>query len=293
MVNVSRLAVLMGASVLSISLCGAASAQVVCSQLTPTQLAQDEDRDGFTNQQECNGITLDTALATGAPAWGASFAGRYFPPVSATGCAASECVDPNKKDVFVLTVPLASGGVIDTLPSATFLNRLRNAGLNVHELRSANAADFPSNRQVTASSPQPAVKIVESTDVSGVDLGFCYKGPPTVSGVAFVYVNRIRNRVNAQCLTTDKCVIAGQTGTATPAAIVSAVTEWVANHESLHCLDITAKLDPATGSYHLPTVTTDPPTEQSTYIQKVRKADELYTIPGRIDPSTPPSVHPN
>jgi hypothetical protein len=284
---------LLAAVLLAGLLASSAKAQVACADLTETQRDGDEDDDGFPNGVECDGIALDAA------GWGDAFGGDVFPHVSQTDatCAATECVDVNRKDVFVMTVPLASGGVIGSdLPPAVFLALLKNeAGLNVHELRSTNDADFPPDRRITASAAQPAVKVVESNNVAGVDLGFCFKSPPTVAGVATIYAQRIRNRVNSQCAASDQCKIEGQTGTASPTAIVAAVTAWVSNHEVLHCLDVTTLLNPVTASYHLPTSTTNPVVMQDTYIHKVRKkqGDELFTIPARLDPSDPPSIRTN
>lgn len=166
---------------------GQASAQVDCSA-SPSATA-DFDQDGFTDLQECQGITL--------------LDGSLFP-----GLASLEPVrrlDPNKKDLFVTYLPLSSGGHLrgvldDPFKKQIFhgieFNGLAALGLTVHYLV---GAQIRADRIVSLSSPQKAVQIVESLNTSGDILGICQWGTPLGEDGCTVYTQRAKNFINATC----------------------------------------------------------------------------------------------
>src|SRR5215475_11766676 len=62
----------------------------------------DSDNDGFTDAQECSGIT--------------TIGGATFPRCVA-GLARDQCVDPDSKDLFVIFAPASSGSLLTALPN--------------------------------------------------------------------------------------------------------------------------------------------------------------------------------
>src|SRR5687767_7953279 len=129
--SLRALALLVGLTLIPLE----ASAAVNC---TSPSLTADADGDGFTDAQECAGITtLGTTDANGTPIPGRSFLRCQ------TGMNRQDCVDPDSKDLFVLYVP-ATGGYFTTLLPNPFtpnfvaygltFNGLTALGITVHKL---------------------------------------------------------------------------------------------------------------------------------------------------------------
>ena len=110
----------------------------------PSTSTNDADGDGFTDAEECSGITL-------------------LDGVTVTSCVAgvdrNSCLDPNSKDVFVIVVPAAGS----TLLGADPLRILKGTnvtgtklGLAIHQITEGQTTD----RRVNGS--QNAIRITES-----------------------------------------------------------------------------------------------------------------------------------
>ena len=164
-----------------------AAVQVTC----PTLSTADSDGDGFTDAQECAGITLD--LGTGVPV--------IFPPCI-PGLSRASCVDPNSKDLFVIAVR-GTPSLIPTDPYK-FVSIPQSAGglgITVHEITEAQAA---SDRRLTSMSFQKAAKHRESLDTSDVVLGSSNQG--MALDFATTFTQRISNLVNSVCVAGTTCV---------------------------------------------------------------------------------------
>ena len=125
-----------------------AQAAVDCANASSTT---DTDKDGFTDYQECNGITLAD--------------GTFFPGKSSQA-AITVRLDPDTRDLFVILVPAT--------PSSFPANPLEfvskpvsqgGLGLNVHVITPAQAPN-----RVVSPSTQKAVRVTESLDVSNPNL---------------------------------------------------------------------------------------------------------------------------
>ena len=156
-----------------------ADAAVTC----PTISTADPDGDGFTDQQECDGITL---------ANGSHFRGKS--EGVSQGLPRDQYLDPDTKDLFVILVP-ASPSKIPANPLEFVSNPQSQGGLGiaVHVIGPTQA---DSNRYVTTT--QKAVRVTESLDVSNLNiLGMSSCGTPNGLDLATVYTQRIENHVKS------------------------------------------------------------------------------------------------
>jgi hypothetical protein len=157
-----------------------ARAEVVCNNVQP-DTTTDTDNDGFTDYEECNGITL---------ADGVHFNGYL---------EGGECLDPNKKDLFVI-LNRANPSNFDQNP----LEYVYGLGINVHLITQAQASNDPNytlDRIVSPTSPnkQKAVRVAESL-VTAIDphiLGISFEGTPNSRDNAVVYTAKIINHLNS------------------------------------------------------------------------------------------------
>jgi hypothetical protein len=184
---------LMAAAVMGMCLLFAhvpAQAAVTC----PTTSTADPDGDGFTNQQECDGITL---------ADGSHFYGKT--EGIARGLSRDQYLDPDSKDLFVILVPANPSNFPgyqenppNPLKSLEYVSKPQSGGglgFIVHVINSTQAS---SSRVVSSSSTQKAVKVTESLDESNSNiLGFSSCGTPNGLDLATVYTKRIINFVNS------------------------------------------------------------------------------------------------
>lgn len=167
-----------------------AQAQVACPGT-----ATDSDGDGFTDAQECAGITLNLGTA----------AAVTF-PVCASGLASNDparalCVDPNSKDLFVILVR-ATPSLIPSDP-LKFISAPQAAGglgIATHEISPNQAA---SDRKLVFGLSARAVKITESLNTDGTGLGESNQG--MLLDDATVFTQRIVNLVNSVCAGTTEC----------------------------------------------------------------------------------------
>jgi hypothetical protein len=152
----------------------------------------DTDNDGFTDYQECNGITLGD--------------GSYFPgKLQSTGLSRGQYLDPETEDLFVILVPASPSNfpVNPQNPSDTtyLLQYVSNPisqgglGITVHVI-SQNQVIAGTDRNVT--STQEAVRVTESLDATSTNpLGFSNTGTPDDLDLATIYTQRIINFVNS------------------------------------------------------------------------------------------------
>lgn len=212
---------------------GQAPAPVVCPGTTA-----DTDRDGFTDAQECAGITTIGTTPKVFPRCGAQAPGQ-------------ECVDPNRKDVFVIYRPATTGSLLAALPSPfgnnTFLGinftGLSGLGVNVHQLTPTQAG---TDRRVSSVSVQKAVRVSESlSDGALTDpLGYCQFGTPQGLDGCTVYTRRVTNFI------ASKCNLAGDNVT-NRAQVFLAYSTYVMLHELGHSLGgLAARYDAKFGGYH-------------------------------------------
>lgn len=170
-------------------------AAVVCPV---ADTAADSDNDGFTDFQECNGITLADGVT--------------FVPTCPSPLGRSVCLDPNSKDLFVIYAPAASGSLlpsgfkpfVDPSPlvyGVTFRG-LTALGITVHQIVPGQAA---TDRTVmhpllnTSVSTQKAVSVAESLDTNGTFLGYCQWGTPNGLDGCTVFTQRIKNFIASTC----------------------------------------------------------------------------------------------
>jgi hypothetical protein len=198
----------------------------------------DADGDGFTDAQECAGITT---LGTGP---------RTFPRCNGI-LQRVNCVDPNSKDVFVIYRPVATGsrlaGLTNPFDNNTFLGigftGLSGLGVTVHQLTPTQAA---TDRTVSSVSLQKAVRISESVSDGSLtaDLGYCQFGTPQGLDGCVVYTRRTQQFIDA------KCNGAGDTITNRNQVFLAYAT-YIILHETGHSLGgLAAQYDAAFGGYH-------------------------------------------
>ena len=170
---------------------GRAWAAVDCvALLAAGETGVDTDNDGFTDFQECSGITLAD--------------GTVVPPC-ATGSNRATCLDPNTKDLFVIYAPAASGSLLPaglnpygpvTAYGVNFTG-LAALGLTAHMISPAQAA---ADRTVTSGSTQKAIRTSESLDTNGTILGNCQWGTPGGLDGCVIYTQRSEERrVGKEC----------------------------------------------------------------------------------------------
>lgn len=206
--------------------------QVDCALATD----QDADGDGFTDLQECLGITLlDGSVFPGA----ASPDGTQLPRTGR--------LDPNSKDLFVI-YRRAAGTLLGNLPNpfepVTFHNiafrGLSALGLTVHVLNDEN--NVFGSRAVSAESSQKAVRISESLDTSGTILGNCQWGTPLGLDGCIVYTQRTRNFIDSTC-PADPADVRDQ--------VFHAYATFLILHETGHSLGgLAAEYNSRFGGYH-------------------------------------------
>src|SRR5437867_3732878 len=224
---------------------------VVC----PGDATKDFDLDGFSDAEECAGITLTNGMST-VPEQRTSVpscrAADLADPTLRKGC-----VDPNTKDLFVI-LNKASGSNLDTYlgtadPLAVLRKTLNQGGLGItiHQVTDTTARD----RKVT--STQKALRVSESLDPSGVETGVCTQGTPNGLDNCVVFSQRIVNLIVAKCPAGTSCAL--NTGVTTAASTVQTVIatyfQDTIAHESSHALSLAPIYDSRLGGNHYKTGT--------------------------------------
>jgi hypothetical protein len=234
---------------------------------------KDSDFDGFTDYQECYGFNLiDNSTFCGAAGCGGSTQKGQTVPARANR------LDPNSKDLFVILVPASNSiltyyfgnNLMETLEYIT--NPIGQAasqgglGLTVHFI-----GDFP-DRQVTSASPQKAIRIGETLDMSDpLTLGISNYGTPNGIDFATIFTQRIVQFVNSLCANAN-CV--DSTGL-TNDELKKKYIKHVIAHEVGHVVLLTNVSNPDFGGYHYKTGT-NVILDQSVYYTNKRGSVTYY-----------------
>lgn len=230
---------------------------VACADVLATgvETLADSDGDGFTDLQECTGVT--TVGQNGLNQ-------VFFPWCGAPGTDGAlprrdRCMDPDSKDLFVILSTATSAPSIlpqDFRPyepvtayGITFTG-LDSLGLAVHQLSPLEAA---LNREVTSPVAglitQKAIRVAESLDASGTILGNCQYGSPLGLDGCIVYTQRTKNFVASTCGNTPVFTPGGVQST--QEQVVLAYSTYLILHEAGHSLGgLTGEYNSRFGGYH-------------------------------------------
>lgn len=206
----------------------------------PSTATTDADNDGFTEAQECGGISL----VDGSPS-----------PVY---------LDPARKDLFVIIVPLSTGSLIPTTVQPPKLTSSidNKLGINTYLIyASPNSIWVTGNRQVTSSSPQKAVRVTENADGTLKDssnnylpFGNSNYGTPNNLDGATVWTQRIKNYISTvacpSSVTSCTDSVSGAVGTD---AVTSVYIRNTIPHEVGHVMKLTSSYNSKYGGYHYAT----------------------------------------
>ena len=181
--------------------------------------AQDADLDGFTDQQEMDGITLmDGTIIT---------------------------TDPTIPDLFVILVQ-ATPSNFPANPLEFVSKPQANGGLGIvtHEI-----PYDPANldRYVSPNSLQKAVRITENLDPQGIILGYANQGTPNGLDEAIIFTERIKNHVISTCTGADPCI--DSAGNAGQGLIDTYIKHTIA-HEIGHMTSLAVEYNRRFGGYH-------------------------------------------
>jgi hypothetical protein len=200
----------------------------------------DFDNDGFTDFQECAGITL----ADGSPV--PSCVTSPAPP-------RATCLHPNSKDLFIVYAP-APGTLLPvgfnafshaSVYDVTFTG-LDALGVTVHQITPAQAG---ADRTVTSASPQKAIRVAESLDTNGTILGNCQWGTPGGLDGCVVYTRRIRNFITSTCGTNPILTPGGRSSNVDEVFLAYVIHTFL--HETGHTTGgMTATYNSSYGGYH-------------------------------------------
>jgi hypothetical protein len=193
----------------------------------PSTSSNDTDLDGFTDNQECNSNGVAVAIPVfdntkinliygkqNCPCpTGVATCSTVSTVNSVTTTTYKHCLDPDKKDLFVIIVNPTNPTGTSLFPSNTDLLQYVDAstsagglGIAVHPIYQ-KISDPNDNRTVMAGSTQKAAKITESLDVKSMDvLGFSNTGTPNGKDGATIYTARIKKFIQ------DTCGMPGGTG---------------------------------------------------------------------------------
>jgi hypothetical protein len=202
-------------------------AQVNCA----TAGAADFDNDGFTDAQECNGISLDQGAA----------AVVLFPSCVGTALPRSQCLDPNTRDLFVILVSATPVSLIPADPLGLISKPQAQGGLGIatHTISLDQAG---ADRTVSSASPQKAVRITESLNTTSGDiLGFCNQGTPNDLDGCTVFTQRIINFVNS---------VYASVGQTPPAGLVDTYIRHTIAHENGHSVAVAVDYNSRFGGNH-------------------------------------------
>lgn len=199
----------------------------------------DSDGDGFTDAQECAGLDLDLGTTR------LRFERCGLQP------AGADCVDPNRKDLFVIYRPVSTGSLLGGLPNPFGNNQflgirftgLSTLGIAVHQLTSAQAG---SDRRVSSVSAQKAVRVSESLSDGTLSdpLGYCQFGTPQGLDGCTVYTRRITNFIASKCNGANDTITDRN-------QVFLAYANYVIIHETGHSVGgLAAKYSASFGGYH-------------------------------------------
>jgi len=253
-------------------------AQVAC----PGTSTADSDGDGFTDAQECAGITLSQ---------GNLFGGATRVPTCTGGVARDQCVDPNSKDAFVI-VTRATPSLIPSDPFRYIAASTSSGGLGiaVHEITTTRTDRKITNQNADGTIggslwPQLAARLRESLDISDVILGSANQG--IALDLATVFTQRIVNFiVNSVCLANVICVDSTAPTVNDRAAVIEKYIRHTIAHElGGHVLTLAPVYNSRYGGNHYQSGTKVVMEQSVTYTSKSGKVtwyiSTAYTDPDR------------
>jgi hypothetical protein len=230
-----------------------------------TACTTDSDLDGFCDSLETSGITFYG---------GGSFTG----------------LNPATKDLFVYfgpITPLNSQSLLPDNPMDFVLNN--NLGLSVHLVDTTKVNSSTRTVAITGST-EKAVKLTESLDTSGTDLG----GTQVIgningvspAGEATIYTQRIVNQVNQNCPQGTTCT--DVEGSAT--GVSNVITKWIKHtiaHETGHVINLKQPCSQKDGGYHWP-VQSNFTLDNGVYI-RTSGSKTTFTIGSSYNPNGDPA----
>jgi hypothetical protein len=204
----------------------------LCALVGQADSGADYDKDGFTDFQECNGITL--------------YDGTQFPGSNNGGPDRSLRLGPADPDLFVILV-LANPSNIPPDPLEFVSNPVGAGGLGIvtHEIPLVHPERF-----VSPDSPQKAVRITENLHPEGIILGYANQGTPNGLDEAIIYTEHIKNHVKTVCEQegSDSCTdVSGAVG---PDQIISLYIKHTIAHEIGHMTNLAVEYNRRFGGYH-------------------------------------------
>ena len=253
----TRRLLMLGAPLLLAALLASTDAAAVdCAKVLNSDTADvetDTDQDGFTDYQECSGITL-------------AISGRLVPSCVATDTGTqlerSSCVHPDSSDLFVIYATAPQGSLLTeisepfktvTAYGVTF-SGLSALGVTIHQI---SPLDVGADRTVTGLlelphpllSAQKAVRITEDLDTSGATLGYCQYGTPNGLDGCAIFTQRIMNFINSTCAGLN---IVQNDGAASDAqSVFKAYATHTILHEVGHTIGgLAPKFNSRYGGYH-------------------------------------------
>jgi len=191
---------------------------------TAPSAVADFDNDGFTDAQECQGITLYSGAVVNT--------------------------NPEIPDLFVILVPAAPSNFPPN-PLEYVSNSMAAGGLGVTtHLIPFNEAN--PDRFVSPNIPQKAIRITEDLHPDGIILGYANQGTPNGLDEAIIYTEHIKNHVTATCAeanTPANCTDSA-TGVSGPAAIIPIYIKHTIAHEIGHMTSLAVEYNRRFGGYH-------------------------------------------
>lgn len=227
-----------------------AVAQGICD-VAAVEPTRDSDGDGFTDLQECTGITTVGTSPAFFPRCGIANADGVVPP-------RASCVDPSSKDLFVIIRLPATGSLLPAgfnpyAPMTAYginFNGLNTLGLAVHTLTPAQAATDRSITSPVLNLPaQKAISVTESLDPNGTILGNCQYGTPSGLDGCVIYTQRTKTFIASACGNAAVQTPAGTSSTQNE--VLLAYSAYLMLHEAGHSLGgLTGEYNSRFGGYH-------------------------------------------
>jgi hypothetical protein len=229
--------------------CPGTDAGTICYNADGPRSDCDSDADGYTDAQECTGITLPFGALEGDPGsvtykYGASFTENNM--------------DPTQKDLFLIIVDAEDPGndecsgqssllPADLLYPSTNPESLLGLGLNVHVINDSQAG--PGQAITSGPDGQNAVKMTESCSTADLDVaGEAIPGIPNrnaLSGTVFTYV--IQTKINNACQSGFTCYDGDTLSDADTLRIKHIINTF--NHEVGHMLGLSVNIDRKVGNH--------------------------------------------